>query len=71
MWRHGTRGVGFRRVRQSKTQGWKLDHTEGKPEYGEEPHNHHGKEVSHYPFEDHGEDKEHRTREEEDTPVNA
>ena len=71
MRRQGPRGIILGRERQSKSQGWELDHAKGQPEYGEEPHDHHREEIAHNPLEDHGKDEEYRAGEEENTPDNA
>ena len=71
MRRQGPRGIILGRERQSKSQGWELDHAKGQPEYGEEPHDHHREEIAHNPFEDHGKDEKYRAGEEENTPDNA
>lgn len=44
-----------------------MQEAEGKPEDGEETHDHHGEEIAHDPFKDEAEDEEDGSDEEEDT----
>lgn len=62
---HCSGRIGLRSIRQAKLKRRKLEQAERQPEDGVQAHSHHGEEVAHDPFEDHGKQQQDRPDEEE------